>query len=229
MTPTAATSATLSHQNPDIRVVRSPGVPRQRADECRPWTGDEGAYQERAATALFVERAVTVHPWHWISTNCGEPTCLLPEHLVATAPQHLAYPYRLCVYCGLSGYTRDHLLPMTVTGRAARRHVLTVPACRECNSVIGDRRVANITVRRSYAQQGIRRKYRRALRTLDWTNEQLNEFGPTLRSCAIKALEVKRITLGRLAWPWDVSYDLRALELSGIEDPFATGILGDVA
>lgn len=52
--------------------------------------------------------------------------------------QMLLYPAGLCLYCGEYADTRDHLLPVTYTGRAVRRQVLTVPAYRQCNSFIGD-------------------------------------------------------------------------------------------
>jgi hypothetical protein len=193
---------------------------------CAPFQGRPVSYQAEAARVLFAVGR-TVQSWHWLSSTCDEPMCLQVDHLVARQPLKLAYPYGVCIYCGMPGRTRDHLLPVTSTGRAARRFVATVPACGQCNSIIGDRGSANITVRRRLAHDGIRRRHAANLATRDWSPEELAEFGPGLLPHILEAMDRKLETLSRLAWPHDPSFDLRALELSGIEDPYATGILGD--
>lgn len=43
-----------------------------------------------------------------------------------------------CVYCGDPSTEKDHLLPLSWTGKAARRWVPTVPSCRSCNSILSD-------------------------------------------------------------------------------------------
>ncbi len=187
------------------------------------------SYQHAAALAVFRETNRTVQPWHWITTRCAEPFCMVVEHMHWEAPRRLKYPHGLCVYCGNRCGTRDHLLPVNMTGKAARRYILTVPACGECNSFIGDRGGSNVDDRRARAHDGIRRKHKRKLATKVWTEAELDELGPTLRSHVEGAVAAKREVLCRLEWPDDPAYDLRALEQSGIHDPYATGLLGRVA
>lgn len=117
-------------------------------------------------------------------------------------------------------------LPKTLTGIADRKYVLTVPACGQCNSIINDKGTASITVRRQIAHDGIRRIHARQLRTQDWSSRQLHEFGPLMRIHVERAMAKKAVILDRLSWPGDPSYDFRALEQSGIPDPYATGLLG---
>lgn len=194
--------------------------------ECLRHDGDLRSYQSAAALAVFTTLSRTIQPWHWVSTVCGEPVCLVVGHMRWQAPKRLLYPVGVCIYCGVPAWTKDHLLPVSSTGRALRKHVLTVPACGECNSIIGDRGNANIDVRRRLARDGIRRRYRRRLETKVWTQAELDELGPGLRPHVENAVGIKREVLFRLGWPEDPAYDLRAMELSGIENPYETGLLG---
>ena len=43
-----------------------------------------------------------------------------------------------CVYCGATATEKDHLLPLPWTGKAVRKLVPTVPACRSCNRTLSD-------------------------------------------------------------------------------------------
>lgn len=140
-------------------------------------------------------------------------------------PQRLLYPSGICTYCGEYADTQDHLLPATFTGKAVRRHVLTVPACGQCNSRIGDAYAPSITERRAIAQNGLRRKYFRLLQSFDYTDEELEEFGHAMKSSVLRARDEKTRLLRRLEFPGDDSYDLEYLALSGIENPCAFGLI----
>ena len=61
------------------------------------------------------------------------------------------------------------------------------------------------------------------------SREQLDELGPNLRIHVEGAMAEKANILRRLGWPYDPGYDLRALERSGIADPFQTGLLSKEA
>jgi hypothetical protein len=193
--------------------------------ECIPLLRHRERYQKLAAEALFTERGISVQPWHWISVLCDEPICLNADHLIATAPRQLEYPARVCIYCGFPADTRDHLIPVSVSGRAARAFVLVVPACFECNSILTDKAPVNITDRRYVAHERLRFRYRKALATLDFTPAELREFGPILRKHIGAAMELKAAVLLRLNWPTDPDYDLKALRASGIDDPYSTGLI----
>lgn len=188
------------------------------------WAGDPEEYQEQAALTA-VAAGLTVMPWCWVEITCGSTSCLDVKHMIFRSPQRLLYPASVCVYCGEYADSRDHLLPVTYTGKAVRRHVLTVPACRQCNSFIGDASAPSVTERRAIAHSSLRRKRFRVLQSFDYTDDELEDFGHSMRSSVLRAREEKGRLLRRLAFPGDDTYDLEYLALSGIDDPYALGLL----
>lgn len=192
-------------------------------DACSIWQGNPVHYQEQAALVLL-EHGVQFYPWSWVTTTCDEH-CLTRAHLELNVPRRLRYPRGVCVYCGQRGSTRDHLIPRGISGQSQRKSVLTVPACGECNSLIGAATLFSITERREFAQAKLRKKRAKVLRRVEYTRAELAEFGPGLRPAIIDGLIEKHHLARRLHWPLDPSFDLRALQRSGIEDPYAFGLL----
>ena len=174
-------------------------------------------YQEEATGRYVHVWQSPLGSYAYVHPTCDTRYCLTVDHLQVTRPRKLAYPYGLCVYCGLSGSTRDHLEPVTWTGEAARRFVVTVPACGECNSLINDAYAPTVAQRREIAHEGIRRKYRRVLARKPFTGEELDEFEGNLRASVVEGMAERQYVLDRLAWPVDPAYDLRAVELSEID------------
>src|SRR5690606_1956031 len=173
----------------------------------------------------LIEHEVYPKPWSVLDTTCGEPLCTTIEHIIVIAPTRIAYPSGLCVYCGRSAGTRDHIMPRTVTGEAVRRSVPTVPACGQCNSIINDSGVYSINGRRALAHKGIRRKYKKLLAMPEYSDEDLAEYGDGLRPFIEQSIVQREQVLARLSWPEDPDYDHRYLGKSEIPDPYATGLL----
>lgn len=92
---------------PDLRREVAPMEPTH---VCAPFAGRPSKFQAEAARVLFAEGR-TVQAWHWISTACGESLCLDADHLIFEAPRKLRYPRGVCTYCGMPGWTQDHLCP----------------------------------------------------------------------------------------------------------------------
>jgi hypothetical protein len=139
-------------------------------------------------------------------------------------PVDLDYQPGICVYCGLDADTVDHLLPRGWSGDTLRSRVLTVPACRECNSAIGGQWASTITERREVAQAAIRRRYRKLLAGAALSQKDLAELGPNLRSYVEASLTVRKVVEARLAWPPPM-YDIQAMQRSDIDDPDGAGLL----
>lgn len=196
-------------------------------DACIPFEGREHRYQAEAARAYYVETAMVPATWEWITTTCKTKACLNTDHLKFSGPRRLAYLAHQCIYCGRSAFTQDHLLPRHQTGDAKRAFVATVPACGTCNSVINDTLTWSITERRAICHARLRRKYKRVLAHIEYGATDLREFGPTLRKAVIEGMEQKAAVMAMLAWPFEKDYDLRACEKSGIENPYAIGLLID--
>lgn len=200
---------------------------RSGATDCEPFDGPDHRWRERVLYLAFVELGVEQPRLAWPTPTCGTQKCLTFTHLAWKAPKRLEYPAGVCIYCGLLASTEDHLLPRTWTGETVRRHVLTVPACLECNSCIGDRYLPSITRRRAEAQLHIAKKCRKVLAMPEWTPEALAELGKTLRSLVERGLHEQKLARARLAWPEDPDYDLRVTHLSGIENPYEIGLLDE--
>jgi hypothetical protein len=106
------------------------------------------------------------------------------------------------VYCGDPADTVDHLLPRSWTGDGYARSVVeTVPSCKQCNSILGDRCGPDIDERRAYVQERLAAKYANEIKTIDWTMDDLAELGPSLRTHICAGLIRKRWVQARLAWP----------------------------
>ena len=184
-----------------------------------------GAYQ-RMARPVYEEASRTgpLEPWDWVYTSC-DVWCLNAQHMLVRSPRVIAYPPGVCVYCGFPAGTKDHLLPRTVTGEARRQFVAVVPACGECNSLIGSFSQPNISERREWAHAALRRKKRATLNTKDFCEQELAEFGPGLREYVKNGMRDKQVLIARLAWPDDPFYDIAAWQRSGITDPIALGLV----
>lgn len=195
-------------------------------EECITWRGARRVYQHAASESLTLE-GFEPAPYSWIFPACGNELCVQPDHLRVYAPVRLEYPRGLCIYCGRTCASRDHLMPRTWTGDAVRRFTAIVPACGTCNSLLRDTLTWSITERRAICRVRLRKHFARVLRTVDHTLDELEEYGPTLRSYIENAISAKREVERMLSWPTDPHYDLRAFERSGIENPYMVGILMD--
>jgi len=196
-------------------------------NQCSPYAGRPIAYQNVAGDVL-VEAGWTLFAWDTIVSSCGEPLCLTVDHLRVERPRALEYAPYVCVYCGSPGRDRDHLLPRAAVADGARPYVLTVPACGECNGLLSDNVVESITGRRLYVQERLKRRHKKLLSTIELGETDLEELGPSLRLYVRQAIFAKEQLLERLRWPVLPTYDLEALRRSGVDDPFATGLLREV-
>lgn len=120
------------------------------------------------------------------------------------------YPEGICVYCGMAADSRDHVLPRHFTGVAGRKSTPTVPACKQCNSMLSDAVYSTIQERREHVQERIRQRYAKVLAYPEHTERELASMGHTLRSAVEYGLARKRFYEAKLEWPVDDDYDARA-------------------
>lgn len=188
------------------------------------WEGPPSRHPDQVWNEVHAAE-IRINKWDQFDILCDEPMCIYLDHIRIRVPMRLEYPASVCTYCGVRSGTRDHLVSKTWAGMADRKWVLTVPACAECNSSISDAAVHSIDGRRAIAKKHLRKKYRRQLNYLTFDEVALEEFGPGLRPMMLAAAEERRLIEYRLAWPTDKTYDIRHLGKSGIDDPFANGLL----
>jgi len=79
--------------------------------------------------------------------------------------------------------TMDHVIPRTHlygTDSYAREYV--IPACKECNSLLGNRYFETIGERASYLLAKYESRYAKYLRIPDWSEEEMESVGRSLKS-----------------------------------------------
>jgi hypothetical protein len=123
---------------------------------------------------------------------------------------HPDYPGGVCVYCGETADSVDHLLPRGFTGDADRLRVPVVPACRECNSLLGDVYMPDIFDRRDYVHNKLKNKYKKYQNVMHWGESDLKAFGRQMRSMIVKQMREGDRLRARLSWPNKNNYDYDA-------------------
>ncbi len=105
-----------------------------------------------------------------------------------------------CVYCGVQADSVDHVPPVLLKREVDKADRFCVPACQECNSTLGSKRLFTLLDRQVYIQLQYRRKYKTLLTMRDWTSAELSELGYTLRTYVELQLEKKAWVLSRLSY-----------------------------
>lgn len=114
-----------------------------------------------------------------------------------------------CLYCGQPAETDDHFPPLAFTGPCGRGFLL--PACTECNGIVGARYPTNLWKRCDAVKAGIRRKYRKILKAPLWDDEDLEEMSETFRKGLAACTRTKELIGERLVWSAE-SYLSRIVE-----------------
>ena len=93
-------------------------------------------------------------------------------------------PKHHCAYCGIPSDTIDHTIPVSFINRkpiAARLiNLMKVSACRECNIFASDFLHETFIDRRYEIARKIVKKYRKIIKTPPWSDDELNEMGPSM-------------------------------------------------
>lgn len=123
----------------------------------------------------------------------------------------------ICEYCGMVGETVDHVPPVSIRptlvmwGLADRYPFVLVRACRECNSVIGDKALWTVEDRKMYVASRLQRRYKRYLEMPDWSTIELDQLATTLRKTIEHELVVRNVTRQRLKHAMDAEVVLRVI------------------
>lgn len=118
-----------------------------------------------------------------------------------------------CHYCGQPADTEDHVLPQTIAEQVgavdptllAALHApfgdtRTVPACRECNSLLGPRYDRNLSSRKARLKSILRRRYKGLLTMPEWPLSDLRELeGGLLRFVEARVVQ-REIVRARIDW-----------------------------
>ena len=121
-----------------------------------------------------------------------------------------------CSYCGDYADTRDHVLPVSKyrTSRKGISFKDTIPACRECNSTLGNKAIYLISSRADYLSKVYIKKYSHILHQPQWSEEELNTLTGRLKESVSAASDYKKEMENRLIH----LNNLINLEIETIED-----------
>ena len=94
---------------------------------------------------------------------------------------------RTCIYCGEPATGLDHIPPkywrpiLLSHGLAQPNTFRTVPACGECNSILGKRPFFTLAERKTYVRGRLWEKYERFCLSPSWSRSELDAMGPGMR------------------------------------------------
>ena len=102
---------------------------------------------------------------------------------------------RLCVYCGETATELDHFPPKCHTP-----HGFLLPACGECNRLAGAAWPDHFEQRASMVRDKLRKRYRKAIGTPEWSRGEIRALGWTLRTGVLKWRTTMEVAKRRVAW-----------------------------
>lgn len=102
-----------------------------------------------------------------------------------------------CSYCGLYATDVDHIPPVSRMDEMIAKDRFCLPACKECNRLLSNFPIYPPEDRRAFIKDRLRR---RSKPVRQWTDEQLGEFGPTLRNKIRKAMRESEVLQIRLEY-----------------------------
>ena len=110
-----------------------------------------------------------------------------------------------CIYCGQPANSVDHFIPSSFLEDISDLevdvpHQELLPACLECNSIKRDRVFDTIREARRHIHARLREKYHKFLEIPDWSEDELEELGYSLRQAVRRSLLERDRILARLAW-----------------------------
>ena len=106
-------------------------------------------------------------------------------------------PRSVCLYCGDVASTLDHCPPLASAhlwekSTRSRPKFLLVPACCECNSLLGDRHLVSLDERVNFVFKRLSTKYERNF--VLWPEPDIEEMSPMFQ----KTIRAKKRSLGLL-------------------------------
>jgi len=106
-----------------------------------------------------------------------------------------------CFYCGDdSSITRDHVIPVS-SGAGPRSYNSkdTIPCCSECNSLLGNKSLTTVEERACYLAERIAERYRSTLKAQEFSESELLQLGPRLKSTVQATLNHKKFIAARVS------------------------------
>jgi len=108
----------------------------------------------------------------------------------------------LCTYCGDFAFHRDHVPPKcwrrALIVQRARYEFKTVPACADCNQILGGHPLFTVAERRAFIRSYLWGRHKKLIESPTWSEREMAELGWGLRTFVKGKDERKRHVLKRL-------------------------------
>ena len=128
------------------------------------------------------------------------------QHLSRCYKRRAMFAPHVCTYCGVPADTFDHVPPVTVAYELTREWLdkngyglWLVPACRQCNTRLGAKRVLTVEHRAKAIWNRLHRDLEK-VRSAEWTMEELMELGPRLGAYVRAGADQVLLLKHRIAW-----------------------------
>ena len=155
---------------------------------------------------------------HWTVSQTISGTCASCRYFestrrdrknIATAIKFLRAK-GVCAYCGEGATDVEHVIP-----RVSSLPTYTVPSCSECNNIAGALLFPSFHSKLLYIQEKIRRRYRHVLRVPEWTTDEIEEMGQSMRTMILAFQRARKWVKRRVEW--DIAEVIVQAELSDPE------------
>jgi hypothetical protein len=100
-----------------------------------------------------------------------------------------------CVYCGEQSVDQENFPPMSHSV-----HGYKLPVCKECKHLAKRGHPYDFQERAGFVKDKIRERLRAQLQTPDWSSEELDEVGHSMRDSIAGWQRMREIAKDRVAW-----------------------------
>lgn len=122
-------------------------------------------------------------------------------------PDGLSFAGCPCYYCGELATCEDHAFPLIalhqiygVADLPSTRLLVIVPACHECNTLLGEKVFDSLPRRKRYIKTRLRKRYKRILEIPSWHPQELQTLNPNFRDYVELGLFQQEALRQRLSW-----------------------------
>ena len=104
-----------------------------------------------------------------------------------------------CTYCNSTlDITRDHVIPRSWSNNQSFATRYCVPACKECNVVLGNTAVHTVKDRAAYLYNAFLKRYKKEINFVDWTETELSTVSSDTRTTVQSKMQLKNIIMQRI-------------------------------
>lgn len=121
-------------------------------------------------------------------------------------PDYLFGQRGICTYCGDTGNSIDHVIPVSYfddnikrSGKLNSKGIRT-HSCSDCNSILNDKYFESFYERCQYVNKRIQQRFKKIINLPPWSPEEFAKLGKNIKASLGEKLNLKGVVLERLRW-----------------------------